>query len=58
MTMSLTSQAAYVNVNGSIWLKGHIAPYFNHLDLGNGMMPLLMPSATCDTDISGNGICD
>ena len=36
--------------------KGHVAPHSNHLDLWNVMMPLMMPSESCDTDACASGI--
>ena len=32
--------------------KSHDAPPFDHLDLTNGMVPLMTPLASCDNDTS------
>ena len=36
--------------------KSHRAPHFDCLDLINAMVPLMMPSASCDADTGTNGI--
>ena len=36
--------------------KSHVAPHFNYLNLRNRMVPLIMPSASCDAHASANGI--
>ena len=51
-------------INNAIWYqvtlvpmvshdqKSHITPYCDCLDLGNAMVSLIMPSASCDADTS------
>ena len=36
--------------------KRYVALYFDHLNLGNAMMQLMMPLTSCDTDAGTNGI--
>ena len=36
--------------------KHHIAPHFNCLDLGNSVVQLMMPSASCDAHTGTDGI--
>ena len=36
--------------------KSHVGFHFDHLDLTDGMVPLMTPLASCDTDTSVNGI--
>ena len=30
--------------------ENHVAPHFDHLDLGNTLVPFIMPSVSCDAD--------
>ena len=34
--------------------KSHVAPHFNHFDIRIGMVPLMMPSASYNTDTNAN----
>ena len=36
--------------------KSYVEPHFNHLDLRNAVVPLTMPSVSCDADAGANGI--
>ena len=36
--------------------KSHVAPHFDHLDLGNAMLPLTMSLASCDVSTGTNGV--
>ena len=36
--------------------KSHIVPHFNHLDVRDAMMPLMVPSGSPDANASANGI--
>ena len=56
LTMPLAPHAVYVNANDSTDQKCHAAPHFNHFDVRNGMVPLLMQSVSCDTDTRVHGI--
>ena len=44
------------DANVVTWHKHHIAPHFDHFDLWKSMMPLMMPSLSCDADASTSGI--
>ena len=36
--------------------KTYVSPYFNHLDLTNAVVPLIITLASCDADTNANGI--
>ena len=36
--------------------ESHVAPEFNHLDLMNAIVPLIMPLVLCDANAAINGI--
>ena len=36
--------------------RGHVANHFDCLDLMNAMVPLMMPSVSCDANASVNGV--
>ena len=44
------------NINGITWLKIHVAPHFNHLDLRNTVVPFMTLLASCATDTNASGI--
>ena len=48
--MPLVSCDADASINGVTWPKGHVAPHFSCLDVRNAMLPLMMQSASCDTN--------
>ena len=52
----LASHDAEADWDSITWPKCHIASLFDHLDLTNGMMPLMTLLESCDTDTSINGI--
>ena len=47
--MSFTSSVTDAGAKGTKCQKGHVASPFNHLDLRNGMVPLMILFASCDT---------
>ena len=46
LIIASVSWKVHVNANGVIWQEKHIAPHFDHLDLRNAMMSLIMPLAS------------
>ena len=44
------------DASGITWPKSHVTSPFYHLDLTNGMVPMMMLLTSCETDTSINGI--
>ena len=56
LTLPLTSFDTYASAYCINDQKINVAPHFGHLDIRNEMVPLMILSALCDTDISISGI--
>ena len=52
----IASHDANAGVSSIIWPKCDVASHFNHLDLTNGMVPLMTLLASCNSDTSISGI--